>query len=910
MAKSDSARPPGPQLALAFEDQRFWASARARPHETPTSRAVSSRELQALAQEAERIFVYSQADWHHAAAYAKVQPTNERVVILGPVVAVLMPWLPCYRWPDVLGEVGLGRGGAEKLFDLSEVLREHARRAPGRLRALWQACLSARQAEAVGLEAQTTVGAELAVMTAAAFMETAQRCRQKATPSISGSELVELTDSVFAEDGGLPKAHPAFEPREGQRRLARSVAEAFLREEILLAEAGTGIGKSLAYLVPAALWAMTGHRPVVIATFTRNLQDQLRQRDVPILKDALARELDVLVVKGRSNYLCVQRLLDRLEESSTALFREGLATAGFLASWAIQTPGGDLESISPEATELFPDLADAIEDVRAHYYRCALTAGLPCPAEQCCLLRRLRSAAEKADIIITNQALLMADLSHDVLPDYRYLVIDEAHHLEEAATKALTASVGTASLADLSRWLRDAERRRGVAGAMAEAEQLLGTAARWVSEEGTGWQAWLDAWDEATHRLEESVVDLLCEEVRQPEEPLALLLDTAGRAHSRWAAVEKHAAAVASLAEEGAQALQELVASLTDMEHDENVDARRSATVLAGTALALADIAATLERVIAGQAGDVAWAEVEPDGRRLRWNLCVAPVEVADALAEKLYRPLRAIIFTGATLTADRSFAFLRRACGLETYAHRVVELQVPSPFDWQNRLLLCLPTDVAAPGSHQHEKTVIETIQQLAAMSGGGLLALFTARRRMLSAFEALEKPLKAAGLSVLCQDVSGERWWLMHQMRTDPRTVVFGVRSLWEGVDVPGHHLRCVVVEKLPFAVPDEPLVAARTRYLDEQGLDGYNSYYVPEAIRALRQAVGRVLRTAKDYGVVFILDPRIHTRSYGRRFLRSLPPATICAASLQETLAKAREWLSRENESSAWEEPPRCT
>jgi Rad3-related DNA helicase len=219
----------------------------------------------------------------------------------------------------------------------------------------------------------------------------------------------------------------------------------------------------------------------------------------------------------------------------------------------------------------------------------------------------------------------------------------------------------------------------------------------------------------------------------------------------------------------------------------------------------------------------------------------------------------------------------------------------LPSPFDWQRQLLLCLPTDLPDPGAEEHDEVVIETIAQLARISGGGLLVLFTARQRMLAAYEALRQRLDALGLPVLCQDVSGERWWLLEHMRADERTVLLGVRSLWEGVDVPGQNLRCVLVEKLPFAVPDDPRVAARMEYLAKLGVDPYQNYYVPAAIRALRQGVGRLVRTSTDKGVVFLMDARIHHRAYGRRFISSLPPATKITAELAECLAAAAEWFS---------------
>jgi ATP-dependent DNA helicase DinG len=294
----------------------------------------------------------------------------------------------------------------------------------------------------------------------------------------------------------------------------------------------------------------------------------------------------------------------------------------------------------------------------------------------------------------------------------------------------------------------------------------------------------------------------------------------------------------------------------------------------------------------------VAWAEAQRERGSWRWALSAAPIDVGAALGEKLYSKCRGLVLTGAALTVDKTFGFYRRACGLDAQSQRTMELQVPSPFDWENQLLLLMPKDLPDPGSPAHAKAVTEAIRRLAELSGGGLLALFTSKRRMIDAYEALAKPLRAKGMTVLCQDVSGERWWLMDQMRSDDRTVVLGVRSLWEGVDVPGRHLRCVVVEKLPFSVPDDPLVEARMKHLEEQGEDAYMSYYVPEAIRALRQGVGRVIRTTHDRGVVLLMDPRVWTRSYGRMVTRSLPPATVKRGGFEECLTAAAKWLAQKD------------
>jgi ATP-dependent DNA helicase DinG len=883
-------------MAVAAGDEGLeWAAMDAGRAGGPEPLSASAREGAGFAAATRRagvVWVHTPSEQEALSTGPWGEAVKGKVVALGPLVAILLPSLQHYRWPRVLEEVGLGgHAGAEGLLELARTLRERVAGAPDRLREMWAVLLDPRSAEALGLVRQVGGGAAVAVLVASLAAQDPPK--RQAAEVVDAADLAGIVDRIFGSDGALAEAHPVFEHREGQQQFARAVAETFERDEILLAEAGTGTGKSLAYLIPAALWALAGHRPVVVATYTRNLQDQLMQRDMPIVERALGKRLTTLVVKGRSNYPCARLVLGLLDRSMGSLFGEGRAAAAYLASRMAQSGGADLETISPEAGEIVEGLATAIEEVRAHYWRCARGMGVGCPLERACAVRRLRTAAQQADLLITNQAVLMFDTGIE-LPGYRYAVVDEAHHLDEAATNAMTGEVGTRALREAERLLVG-EGPGTVVHAMLEGARIVAPQGGWLGEQQAWWDGWAQDWIAAADVLGQAVVKVLKRTDARGDEPVTVRLTDELMMTERWADVEAAAEKLAAMASEAADTLGPAAKRLEHEARELRVEATEPLSDLAGAVTVVAEIGATLRAVLQAETGRVAWAEAQREHGTWRWALCVAPVEVGDALGEVLYKKCRGLVLTGATLTVDRTFDFYRRACGIEAQSQRTMELQVASPFDWQKQLLILMPRDLPEPGGPDHEHAVTEAIRRLAELSGGGLLALFTSRRRMLDAYEALGKPLRQKGMTVLCQDVSGERWWLMDQMRSDDRTVVLGVRSLWEGVDVPGRHLRCVVVEKLPFAVPDEPLVEARMEYLEAQGEDAYMSYYVPEAIRALRQGVGRVIRTARDRGVVLLMDPRVWTRRYGRMVTRSLPPATVKRGGIEECLAAAGRWLA---------------
>jgi ATP-dependent DNA helicase DinG len=302
-----------------------------------------------------------------------------------------------------------------------------------------------------------------------------------------------------------------------------------------------------------------------------------------------------------------------------------------------------------------------------------------------------------------------------------------------------------------------------------------------------------------------------------------------------------------------------------------------------------------LEIVVGGESDReyVCWAETRSArAGGVGWALRAAPVDVGPALSEALYRDAGTVVLTSATLTVEGAFDYMRRRVGLDSERERLVELTVPSPFDYPNQLLMCVPTDIPLPGDARFAEVSHEAIFGAATAAGGGTLCLFTSRDSMVRAHKALAPRLAGQSLNLLCQDVHGTRTALLERLREDRRAVLFGLKSFWEGIDVPGEALRCLVIVKLPFAVPSDPVIAARQERVQEEGHNGYDEYYVPNAIIGFRQGVGRLIRTQTDRGAVLILDRRVLLRRYGPRFLASVPECRVLRARLERCVEAVGE------------------
>jgi ATP-dependent DNA helicase DinG len=689
---------------------------------------------------------------------------------------------------------------------------------------------------------------------------------------------------VFGPGGTLARAVPDYEDRPQQRAVADAVARAFAEERALVVEAGTGTGKTLAYLVPA----LRSGKRVVVSTGTRTLQEQIARHDVPLLEQVLAGPVAVATLKGISNYLCVRRL----EELGAAALELDLDDDhARIWRWARQTASGDRAEVT------------AVADDAAVWSRVTTTPearlGPRCPHHERCFVARARREAEKAQLVLVNHHLFFADLAlrasspgARVLPDYDAVVFDEAHQVEDVATEHFGVTVSSARFAALA---RDARVGLRVAGAGAAADR--GDDARAI--------AMLTNLDARATALFARVAGALAGRVR--ERPAADAAERVMLPPELFADAQVREAwfrADASLEELAAHC-----ALAADRANDETAHGRvpgaapgsggiggaepRSgehrtgpqATIEALAALARRaaqlrdDLATVAER---DRANHVHWAELRGPTAALR----ASPVDVAPLMRQHVLGPVPTVVLPSATLTAAGSFRYTRARLGL---ADDVAdELAVASPFDFARQAMLYLPQDLPLPRDDEFCAASCRRIEELLAITGGHAFVLFTTRRALGAAVRALRPRLPYPLW------VQGEqpRAALLDRFRAASGSVLLATGSFWEGVDVPGRALSQVIIDKLPFAPPDDPLVAARMQRAAERGADPFLDYQVPQAAIALKQGFGRLIRRGDDRGIVALLDGRVLARRYGRAFLATLPPALPRTSSIEQL----RRWWER--------------
>jgi ATP-dependent DNA helicase DinG len=694
-------------------------------------------------------------------------------------------------------------------------------------------------------------------------------------------------DGCFEETGALATLMgSAFERRTGQVDMARRVADALSRGDHLMVEAGTGTGKTLAYLLPAALWAVANDRRVVVATNTIALQDQLVETDLPRIRAVLEAlglsEPRVAVLKGRANYLCLRRLLRW--RAARRLTAPELVVLARVLVWLPTTHTGDINELAmPTATDREVWQQICSDGATCSSERC----GMQGPDDALDYFAQARRQAELAHILVVNHALLLADIAAEgrVLPPYTHLVVDEAHHLEDAATDQLTYRVEWPWVNTLLRRIRqggdlcaavvDLAGQVGMPAAQRQA-LALGTHAERALQHFRRFHDLLLAFA------------LQHEDARDASYVQRLPLDGRMRSQPTWSEVEIDWEQAASEFRPVNQALDTLLKQLQEMRWQ---DMEPHATVLSdlqGVAGRLADLDRQMEQMIyapngISQSGRVCWLEIN-EGRSLA-SVVAAPVHVGDIVQRDLLHRRRSVIFTGATLRTGSNFTYIRDRLGLWDVSTAIVE----SPFDYKSCTLLYMPSDVMQPDHPNYQSGVERAIVEAADACEGRSLVLFTSNAHLRQTADAIRGPLERMGVSLLQQGASS-RQRLLREYRTSERVVLLGTRSFWEGIDLPGDELRCLLMAKLPFAVPNDPLVAARSRECESS----FSDYMLPDAVLRFRQGFGRLIRRATDRGVVVLLDSRLWRREYGQVFLDALPPCTVRHAPLSILGSEVRRWL----------------
>ncbi|MEA4811295.1 MAG: helicase C-terminal domain-containing protein [Anaerolineaceae bacterium] len=684
--------------------------------------------------------------------------------------------------------------------------------------------------------------------------------------------------------GEFSKHFPEFEHRSQQVQVLKAVANAFSRGDHLLVEAGTGTGKSLAYLIPAAYWALKNEERVVISTNTIALQDQLIKKDIPSLKEALGLDIHAAVLKGRGNYLCPRRL-SQLRKRSPENIDELRVLAKVLV-WLQFSQSGDRSEINLNGPiERMVWSRISAEDEGCKLENCLKRSGGRCP------FYKARMSAEGAHIIVVNHALLLADAAtqNRVLPAYNYLIADEAHHLESATTDAMSYRLRASDVTRLVREFGSSDsglfgRVMDLAGlAMQPSEQArLGQLISQASTQAFKFDTLMTSYFKA--------LDYLLEERREGKPlgtyPQQERILPATRTMPAWLDVEmawESARESLNQLTDSLQLIREALKSLADSGREEAEDLLGSLSTMS---LSLDELNVQVEGLTMTPRSDqIYWVELDPLQHRL--TLQVAPLYIGGLMQKYLWHEKASVVLTSATLTTHGEFDYLRKRLNAED----ANELTVGSPFDYENAALIFLPRDIPEPmDTFGHQKMLNETIVRMAKASRGRMLVLFTSYAQLQKTSKSIESQLSKAGITVFEQGEGASATALLEVFKETPNAVLLGTRAFWEGVDLPGNALSALVIAKLPFDVPSDPVIAARSESFE----DPFNEYAIPEAILRFRQGFGRLIRTRSDRGVVVILDRRVTSKQYGRLFMESLPLCTIEEGSVLNLPEKTAKWL----------------
>jgi ATP-dependent DNA helicase DinG len=701
--------------------------------------------------------------------------------------------------------------------------------------------------------------------------------------------------ALLEEDGAFAHRFAGYEHRPQQVEMLRAVARALNESCHLLVEAPTGVGKSLAYLIPAAHWAVQNSERVVVSTNTINLQEQLYRKDLPDLERVLSLDFQAAVLKGRSHYLCPARLaaLRRIGPSSP----EEMDVLARVLVWLPNTLDGDGDGLFlPTSREraFWRNLSaefDGCGPERCHHFR-----------KDLCFFYRARRMAEAAHLVIVNHALLLADVAvqNRALPEYRFLIVDEAHHLEAAITNGLSFSTDRQAI---RRLLEEVGSGRGgdrPAAKVAPTGLLGETLARCraarldrkVTAEVESFVAQVKQAVKRAGRGLDEFFDCLEQFVAEEKSDggsggyaYRLRVTSAQRIQPAWDAVEIAWDAVGTPLFAAADGLERLARGLEGLAGLGLRDAEELQTGLLGTARRLAEIHGHLN-VFTTQPNPatIYWVEVGP--RQAPLSIHGAPLHVGPLVQEHLFHKKEAVVLTSATLCTGGGFDFLRE----RLHAWDAEELAVDSPFDYESSTLVYVVQDIPEPGQPGYQRAVEEGMAALFRATQGRALGLFTSYSQLRATTRAVTAPLQQAEIEVYAQGQGLSRNQLLENFRTAERAVLLGTRSFWEGVDVSGEALSCLTIAKLPFNVPSDPVFAARSETFD----DPFFEYAVPEAVLRFLQGFGRLIRTRTDRGVVAIFDRRLVSKSYGHIFLESLPGPTIRRGSVTTLPRAAAEWL----------------
>lgn len=709
--------------------------------------------------------------------------------------------------------------------------------------------------------------------------------REKAKEALDRDD----TRALLEGDGPVAASLEGYEQRPQQLAMLEAVAGALNDDTTLTVEAGTGTGKSLAYLIPAVRWALQNEERVVVSTHTINLQEQLVYKDLPFLVDKAGLPAKAVLVKGRGNYLC-RRKAAQVEQQSGQLIEDELTRElNDILAWSKRTTDGSLSDLPVRPR---PEVWEQVVSENDNCLRAR------CPHYANCFFYTARRSAAQADIIVANHHLLMADLAlreelgsysqNAVLPPAQRIIIDEAHHIEDVATNYFGARVSFAAIERVFGRLQNAKaEHKGVLPALLvmlesidqPADEVVAEGAVRVIEERLlpRRRVQLAEARDLFDQLLDGFEQLLGREVALGRDEKLRIVPRV-RESTYWSTVENGLARLGTALNDFAAEIEPLRERLESFTEEAEKKTLSLATEVKSLQRRIAGLGTALKAFTKEDESMCFWIEGrhrKRPGKSI--HFMSAPIRVAPRLCKALFEQFPTVVMTSATLTVGKKFDFLHERVGLSQLGvpERVRTLRVESPFDFAQQAVLAVPTDIPEPNSPSYEQATHEAIRAICSTTQGGTFILFTAYGALQRAASAVAPTLQAEGLSVLRQGETN-RQLLLKRFVENPKAILFATDSFWEGVDVRGDALRCVVIAKLPFRVPTEPIEQARVEEIEKRGGNPFMEQALPQAVIKLKQGFGRLIRSKTDRGAVVLLDSRVVRKFYGRTFIESLPPA----------------------------------
>ena len=717
----------------------------------------------------------------------------------------------------------------------------------------------------------------------------------------SGDERPIALDDVrgfFAADGALGKAFPGYEQRQQQVEMAVGVAAALNAGDALMVEAGTGTGKGMAYLVPAAMFAARRGQRVVVSTNTINLQDQLFFKDIPMLQQIMAEHTSIraagaepgappftpALLKGRGNYLCLKRYKDLRRDGR--LVSDEIKAVLKAQLWLPGTTSGDRAELM-----LLERETPAWSKMSAAFEQCT---GPRCEEYERCFFYKARKQAEAAHIVVVNHALLLADLimETDVIPPYDHVIIDEAHNLEDVATDQFSFEVDQERLLEFLAGLYQEGGVRLVDGLLAELPTAI-NASKVKGEVKQRIETTIEQTRPAVFRARDAVYGcfnyltaFLGSTAEVTSYDARLRVTKATRRDPAWADVERAWEQLSTQLGALSEGIGRLEAMLLELKDLQVPDYEAVLMQVQAAKRYATEVRVNIGHIIVGGEEElITWLTRERNRDTLL--LSAAPLTVAELLQANLFANKATTVLTSATLSVGGDFNYVKSRIGLD----EPEELQLDSPFNYEQNALVYIPNDMPEPNHANYQRQLEQTIVELATATDGRMLVLFTANNALRTTHRAIQEPLEDIGITVLGQGIDGSRRSVLDRFREYPRSVLLGTTSFWEGVDVVGDALSVLVIAKLPFAVPNDPVVAARS----EGFADSFSEYQVPQAILRFKQGFGRLIRSKEDRGVVVCLDRRLLSKRYGQTFLDSLPHTLVRSGPVKQLPSLAARFLA---------------